>query len=367
MLKIKLQDAHKHRNETTFRPYVNARRLFHDIGVKFVFSDEDRGDIAFIGQATFVDKNRRYDLTHSGMKLKLRKYINPDYIVIDGQDSASLMGTYDGLIRYGPQLMLKNTLYADESAYSTPSIHGRIYWKSAAEYPNLVLRTEKRGKWDKLENYSVSEYDYAIAQPDLSNIHLSGANWLSTLSPHWFDSVPKDIDVFALFSFPAKYNTEWKRPTNYFYDAHRSNCISWLKQLPATVRVAMLDAGNKVPIEQYYELMRRSKIVVAPFGYGEIAPRDLESAMVGAVLAKPDMGHIKTIPNPYIPNETYRPVKWDFSDLNDVILDTLSNYKYYQDKLVTNFRQFYNREYSPEKLVVRTHELLSSLKCIGTI
>lgn len=67
--------------------------------------------------------------------------------------------------------------------------------------------------------------------------------------------------------------------------------------------------------KQYFAELGHSKLVFSPFGYGEICWRDFEAVAMGAVLIKPDMGHIEANPNIYIANETYVPVKWDFSDL----------------------------------------------------
>jgi hypothetical protein len=39
---------------------------------------------------------------------------------------------------------------------------------------------------------------------------------------------------------------------------------------------------------------------------------------MGSLLVKPDMSHVRTEPNIFIPGETYVPVRWDFSDLAEV-------------------------------------------------
>ena len=47
--------------------------------------------------------------------------------------------------------------------------------------------------------------------------------------------------------------------------------------------------------------------------------------MTGAVLVKPDMSHLETLPDLYRPGETYLPVRWDFSDLGDVVGSALAD------------------------------------------
>ena len=66
-----------------------------------------------------------------------------------------------------------------------------------------------------------------------------------------------------------------------------------------------------VPKKEYRKNMYESKFVVSPFGCGEICYRDYETFMAGAALIKPDMSHLETWPNLYIPNETYFPISWD--------------------------------------------------------
>jgi spore maturation protein CgeB len=63
--------------------------------------------------------------------------------------------------------------------------------------------------------------------------------------------------------------------------------------------------------------MIRSKICISPFGYGEICWRDFEAILCGCLLIKPDMSHVETNPDIFMAGQTYVPVKWDFSDLEE--------------------------------------------------
>ena len=54
MIKIKLLELDKHRNETTFRPFIMAQNLFKDVGIEFTESNDY--DYAFVGQASIIDK-----------------------------------------------------------------------------------------------------------------------------------------------------------------------------------------------------------------------------------------------------------------------------------------------------------------------
>lgn len=345
MLKIRLYQLERHRNETTFRPYIAVRKLFREIGVEFVVEGNDY-DMVWAAQASYIDRAASYEKSLKFAKWNLNQCATGcDLILFDGQDSASLMASYDAFQKSPAKLLLKNSLYKNRDWYKEPSVMGRTYWDSG------------------------SEIDYKINEDiDWSKIQLTGANWLSTVQPHWYDwtKFKKDIDVCALFAYPGKDNYEFNTLTNPFYDRHRKKCIDQLKKLPSSIKVAMLEDGKRIPIEEYWQIMMRSKIIIAPFGYGEIAPRDIESAMVGSVLIKPTMDHLETIPDIYVPdphNEaTFVSCDWEYNNIQEKIEGVLGQFKTKQEHLVNNMKQAFVKEYDPMKLVYRTYEWLNNLE-----
>ncbi len=68
-----------------------------------------------------------------------------------------------------------------------------------------------------------------------------------------------------------------------------------------------------------------SRIVISPFGWGELCLRDFETVRNGALLMKPDMSHLETWPDVFIPNETYVPFSWDAEDLIETARYYLNN------------------------------------------
>src|SRR3989339_1925960 len=78
--------------------------------------------------------------------------------------------------------------------------------------------------------------------------------------------------------------------------------------------------AGRVSIAKYRQDIRDSKIVVSPFGWGELGVRDFECWLYGACLMKPDMRHMQTWPDIFVPHETYVPFTWDFADLESQIL-----------------------------------------------
>jgi len=354
VLKVKLDKIELHRNECLFRPLINVRKKLWDVGIQLVSTGNDF-DLAFIGQASYSNKNNSFkESIEVGTRYLKKHYGSSDYVLFDGQDSASLIGTYEVFRNSNAKRFLKNTLYVDKNTYKYGSVHGRIYWE------NIDLTS------DVIPDDDITKY--CVPDVDFTNIMLSGMNWLSTVNPYWFPlpELKKDIDVFAMFAYPCKDNWEFKNMTNHYYDWHRKRCIDFLDMLPKNIKVQKLIDGQKVPIEQYYELMKRSKIVIAPFGYGEIAPRDIEAAMCGAVLIKPNMDHIETIPNVYIPNQTYVPCKWNFENIQEKVETVLENYEEKQKFFVYNMRNEFLKQYTAENLINYTYKWISNLEGYGT-
>jgi hypothetical protein len=84
-------------------------------------------------------------------------------------------------------------------------------------------------------------------------------------------------------------------------------------------------ARDRVSPRQYLVDMQRSRVTFSPFGWGEVCFRDFEAVRAGSLLVKPDMSHLRTWPDIFVPGETYVPVRWDGSDLEETISTYLEN------------------------------------------
>ncbi len=79
---------------------------------------------------------------------------------------------------------------------------------------------------------------------------------------------------------------------------------------------------------EYFNNLKKSKVVLSPFGWGELTLRDYETIIAGAALLKPDCSHLITWPNIFQSNAYYL-FKWDFSDLVDLI----DSFEYRMDEI----------------------------------
>mgnify|MGYP003110073079 CR=1 FL=1 len=332
MIKIKLLELEKHRNETTFRPFRIAGNYLREIGIEF--TDSDDYDYAWVGQASIIDKKK--SLKESVDKgLEFLSTITGDYMIVDGQDATSLIGTIDVFRESNAKLFLKNSYLKDFDLYKNGLANGRYYW---------------------------GEGDYSV--PDIDKLKpkmkLTGCNWLHTIQPKWMDfTQEKEFDVSCMFGYPTKEPVyEHDVCQTDYYDKHRKELMETLGK---KYNIAGLQNGERVSIEEYYGKMFNSKIIMAPLGYGEMAPRDVESAMFGSVLVKPDLSYIDTKPFIFEDNETYIAVKYDWSNLEEKLDYVLSNYKEVRQTLVWNMRERYKTEYDYSKIALHLYDVFKNL------
>ena len=115
---------------------------------------------------------------------------------------------------------------------------------------------------------------------------------------------------------------------------------------------------GEVGQRQYNRELSRSRVVLSPFGWGELCFRDFEAVLSGALLLKPDMSHIETWPEIFTDGETYRSFSWDAEDLigkTDGILANEAQRRY----IVQNAYNAYHEQL--EKLDERFEKILHEI------
>ena len=352
MIKIKLIESEIHRNETTFRPLMFIQNELKQVGIE-LFTDNNVSsyDFALVGQASIANKKRKLDESVD-MGLEKLNSITGDYIILDGQDSTSLIGTID-VFRHvyndkRCKLFLKTSYLKDFDNYKKEWVLGRMYWGYDRPGPDQL--NSRYGT-----NYSVPDIDGMK-----SKMKLAGFNWLSTIQPNWNHPIPpKSTDVWAFFQYPMNKKVyEHEMLQSVHYDNFRKGLHDKLELLESKYKIIRMKDGIRVSQDDYYQKMFFSKIIIAALGYGEMAPRDIESAMFNSVLFKNDMSHIQTIPNPYIPFETYVPIKWNWEDVEEKIDIVLhSDWKMYPNNLKKTFID----ENSSLKRVIHWYDLIKNI------
>ena len=209
----------------------------------------------------------------------------------------------------------------DDLSVLWPEVLGQcdLYIKKHA-YADLSDYTRERAGKSNLTDYVATEFGTSFADniiPRSGGIDATEAakvvvGWNIALDDKIYDlsrdltppdAAAKDIDLSCRASVAPDV---WTYPM-------RNAAVEALRGLEGRWRVhAPVD---RVPQDEYYREMMRSRMSVSPYGFGELCWRDFECILCGAVLVKPDMRHLRTAPDLFVPGETYVPVAWDFSDL----------------------------------------------------
>ncbi len=104
--------------------------------------------------------------------------------------------------------------------------------------------------------------------------------------------------------------------------------IGYQRQRLAELLKGRVDT-SRLGKRRYVRELCDSKVVLSPFGYGEVCYRDFEAFLCGALLLKPDMSGIDTWPELYRDGETMVGHRWDLGDVNDKIEQILTRYGRY--------------------------------------
>ncbi|HMS96305.1 MAG TPA: glycosyltransferase [Tabrizicola sp.] len=196
---------------------------------------------------------------------------------------------------------VKKHVFRDRSRYGQPTVGDT----NLTDYYN-----QRFGISEQRQRFQVP--------PDFLKKLVVGPSFLTSplILPDLLGTMPntsnRAVDLHARFETAS--GTPWYRAMRGEADAAVDRC-SGLTIL----------RGQGVRRSQFLAEMRASKVCLSPFGYGEVCWRDYEAIQCGAVLVKPDMSHVETDPDIFVPWETYVPVAWDMADLRDVLDRLLSD------------------------------------------
>lgn len=197
--------------------------------------------------------------------------------------------------------------------------HIRFYLKKSLFRTPDQYHQPTRGDTNLTDYYNTlyqikdPQVQWAIPNGFLSKLRLSpnfftDPNLIRLFQAHSVDALlaqPRDIDLHArLGAKGSAWYTQMRQ--------HAVQAVSALSDLRSA------STGMVTP-RQYQAELSRSRMCFSPFGYGELCWRDIEAIAYGAVLIKPDMSHLTTLPDLYEADVTYIPVRWDFADLEEKV------------------------------------------------
>jgi hypothetical protein len=213
-------------------------------------------------------------------------------------------------------LLLNKALFRDRSLYFrsfygdelfTQYYHDR-YGVTDDEPTSRVALTD-RGDLEKIRlswNIGVADLPVAVfrqrvavalartLRPGLAKLFYHRDFWKGSAPA----GAPRDLPVHARLGMPPKKSVNYQRVL----------ILEKIRGLPEFL-------VGRVSQDQYNAEILRSRIILSPFGWGELCKRDFEAVYNRSLMLKPDMSHLETWPDVFAPGETYVPFDWDASDL----------------------------------------------------
>ena len=188
----------------------------------------------------------------------------------------------------------------------------------------------------KYQRVTDDEYDKVKCVPWA----LSQYSHLTTKSDMLFASKlvdQKTIDIFYVVH-PHEHSK--------YLGHHRKRIKEIVSSFSDDFRVVVENIENK---HEYMETLKKSRVVVCPFGLGERIAADQFTIWSGGVLVKADCSFMQTFPNIYT-DEYCTFFNPDCSDLESVLSDVLDNYEFYHKRTLDARRMF--QEYNNEDVFV---------------
>jgi len=238
-------------------------------------------------------------------------------------------------------LYLKKQLLKDKTQYKKPLYGDRLFTDYYHKEYGIVDETIYQSKPLDLSLAHKVQLSWNIGLGDMVGDILPRMKKIirSHIRPQ-YPKLLQDVNGSRSYDFMFKGTRKYSRNT---ISVHREKIGEKLDHMAHLKSVLQ----GRVSIPEYKRQMTQSKIVVSPFGWGEIGVRDFEAWIYGAALMKPDMSHMETWPDVFIPFETYYPISWNFDNLETGVKQLLDDDQFRQ-RLAEKGQNAYARMVSDE-------------------
>lgn len=214
--------------------------------------------------------------------------------------------------------LIKNQVLKDKNKYLQPMYGGGRLFSEFA-YQNFDVE-------DTNPTWSIPVSKKSL----LEKIHIG---WNSGLADYSLYGPAKmalfnKIRIPALLNFPeiVKPSSE-KRQSKIscrFGTHYERESVAWQRKRIKAI-LAHEIYTDKVSRRKYYKELCNSKVIVSPFGLGEITLKDFEVFLSGGALFKPDMSHMQTWPSFFEDGKTMETFSWDLSNFHEKLQLLLSD------------------------------------------
>lgn len=286
-------------------PLVTDKARLRDAGLSVTFSTRVTDDIFDHDVLAIESKfqGRRW-VTEPGPMESMFARLSERAEKLVYFDTADSTGTLEPRVLPYVETYFKAQLLRDRQAYTRPMYGQRIYTdhfhdqgvEDDKPFVSAAVGDEHLGKFAVSWNSGLGDYStlgpYAMAL--YRKVPLP---FLLRRNVRFGDpAAPRPVDV------SLRMNLDYERAT-----------VARQRTLLAEHLGTRVDI-SKLSRRGYLDELRRSKIVLSPFGLGEITLKDFEVFAAGAALMKPDMSHMETYPDLYKHGETILTHRWDGSD-----------------------------------------------------
>ena len=375
MIKIKLLNSSKGRNQDVFEPLKLVHHsLLSLFGIELLWHNNNFNselsqiaetsdyDYLILGPEDFVDKNKPLnESVEWGLENCNKVTENGDYFLWDGFDSTSLLGSYDVFEQSNAIYLLKNQLLKNREDYNKPYHCGKWFF---GESDKGIAYDIPKDKWSKIKLSGINlGYTYMSKMYCWNTPHRERK--VSPYEHHelaWFNIQEKNIDVSSVHLGQIPYQEEHRFRNDLTYMKHRKDVWDIVSNLSYKTFTS-----DKIDKSEYLNKISNSKIMISPFGQGEICYRDWELIQCGTVMIKPNMYNVNTMPNMYVDGETYISCKHDWSDLEEKIDYVLSNFNELNQKIVHNARTKCSELYNSTNLCMYIYDMIKNLSGVKEI
>ncbi len=229
-------------------------------------------------------------------------------------------------------LYCKAQLLRERELYLQPHYGHRIY---ADYYHRRHAVRDEREEWSTpvgertlLSKLAVSWNsglaDYSLAGPLRMALYqrLPAGFLLRHPRPRGRAGDRRTIDV------SCRFGTRYERAT-----------VAWQRCRIRELMEQRVDTG-KLPRPAYFRELEASRVVISPFGLGEITLKDFEVFLTGGALMKPDMSHLETWPPFFVGGQTLFSHRWDLEDFEAVLAEALEREQLRRDVAAEGQRRY---------------------------
>jgi hypothetical protein len=212
---------------------------------------------------------------------------------------------------------LKAQLLSNKSRYTKRIYGGRLH---SEYYHDLAGVADDDG----------ISIDQPISVEDTLKLGISWNSGLADYSTYgpWRIGLYRRIKFARLLRYPAPFqSSNSDRPNDLsarFGATYSKATVRYQREQIRDLLASRLDT-NKLSRRGYMKELQRSKVVISPFGWGEITLKDFEVFLSGSLLLKPSMDHMRTWPDFYEKNVTVLTHDWDLANLEEQIELAVNN------------------------------------------